>query len=208
MATLLVSARLQTFCRPTGLPLQKHNKSMLAAPVPVHPRPWCAATHCHKSFFLYLRWRCRHLALDFGYSGSAVLPNKWATLMPMKALVCCCDLVMHQGMLAEGILLQGQSRKRNSVSFGGPRRNSHEGALSMGLPDAEVASSLRSGVDLLKQSLDNGDSSNGDSSNTGSTPRPLLIFVVPACLHYLPYTWHTAFLSLVGRRLCVTSMSP
>lgn len=31
----------------------------------------------------------------------------------------------------------------------------------MGMPDAEAASSLRSGVDLLKESLDNGSSSNG-----------------------------------------------
>ena len=54
------------------------------------------------------------------------------------------------------MLLQGQSRRRNTVSFGSPRRYSHEGSLSMGMPDAEVASSLRSGVDRLKQSLDNG----------------------------------------------------
>ncbi len=70
------------------------------------------------------------------------------------------------------MLLQGQSKKRNTVSFSSPRRYSHEGALSMGMPDAEVASSLRSGVDLLKQSLDNGDSSNGDSYHTGLTPQP------------------------------------
>ena len=31
----------------------------------------------------------------------------------------------------------------------------------MGMPDAEAASSLRSGVDLLKETLDNGPSSNG-----------------------------------------------
>ena len=56
--------------------------------------------------------------------------------------------------------LQGQSRKQSTVSFGSPRRYSHEGVLSMSVPDAEAASSLRVGVDHLKQSLDNGNSSN------------------------------------------------
>ena len=47
----------------------------------------------------------------------------------------------------------------------------------MGMPDVEAASSLRSGMDLLKQSPDN-----GGSSNTGLRPSGFQAFVVPARL--------------------------
>lgn len=80
------------------------------------------------------------------------------------------------------MLLQGQSRKRSTVSFSSPRRYSHEDTLSMGVPDAEVASSLRTGVDHLKQSLEN-----GDSSNAGQTPH-----LSALCRASLPaLLWHT-----------------
>ena len=91
------------------------------------------------------------------------------------------------------MLLQGQGRKRNTVSFGSPRRYSHEGALSMGMPDAQVASSLRSGVDLLKQSLDN-----GASCHTGQALPPLQLFGASARLQDQVMLLHRASEHIAG----------
>lgn len=66
--------------------------------------------------------------------------------------------------------MQGYGRRQGSTSLGSAlRRNSHDCSLSMGLPDADAASSLRADVDVLKQTLSNGNSSSAGMRHIRAT---------------------------------------
>ena len=91
--------------------------------------------------------------------------------------------------------MQGNGRRQGSTSLGSaPRRNSHDCSLSMGLPDADAASSLRADVDVLKQTLGNGNSSSAGVQHIHAT-------------HHLLKLHHSKLCSLTTTQISILRVS-
>ena len=89
--------------------------------------------------------------------------------------------------------MQGQGRRQGSTSLSSaPRRNSLDCSLSMGLPDADAASSLRADVNILKQTLGNGNSSPTGKHHMRATNHLLKLHHFKPCfltLSQMPILW-------------------